>query len=337
MQLKSVIVNGERYAVPKDRHFIIPGDSDSIEVIPEILNYSINNPYISLYLNGIDEHPNVMTQNELASVIYSNIPSGKYDFHISLFGESYVYEHEPVSGFDGSAKIELSIGLDIGVNFISKYLFRLSIEPEIGVRASLEGVGENEYKRHNCSNCVSVQCCLFGRVTFHVYLCGYDYNNKEDTEDEVSEVELEDSTEPKEFHITNFVIYDGPCENLSHKIKLRAYEIGADGNISGIVKDASYYIKTSKFDYVKLSSKADEDILENSDGSIEVWLSDKILTDEKCVILAKSGTGAKGKIAVGSSYDPTLERMNEFDIILDNDKIGRALSSCCCRADPARP
>ena len=245
--------------------------------------------------------------------------SKTYDFHISLFGESYVYEHEPVSGFDGSAKIELSIGLDIGVNFISKYLFRLSIEPEIGVRASLEGVGENEYKRHNCSNCVSVQCCLFGRVTFHVYLCGYDYNNKEDTEDEVSEVELEDSTEPKEFHITNFVIYDGPCENLSHKIKLRAYEIGADGNISGIVKDASYYIKTSKFDYVKLSSKVDEDILENSDGSIEVWLSDKILTDEKCVILAKSGTGAKGKIAVGSSYDPTLERMNEFDIILDND------------------
>ena len=84
MQLKSVIVNGERYSVPKDKHFIIPDDSDSIEVIPEILNYSINNPYISLYMNGIDEHPNVMTQNELASVIYSNIPSGKYDFHISL-------------------------------------------------------------------------------------------------------------------------------------------------------------------------------------------------------------------------------------------------------------
>ena len=84
MQLKSVIVNGERYSVPRDKHFIIPGDSDSIEVIPEILNYSINNPYISLYMDGIDEHPNVMTQNELASVIYSNIPSGKYDFHISL-------------------------------------------------------------------------------------------------------------------------------------------------------------------------------------------------------------------------------------------------------------
>lgn len=84
MQLKSVIVNGERYSVPRGHHFIIPGDSDSIEVIPEILNYSINNPYISLYMEGIDEHPNVMTQNELASVIYSNIPSGLYDFHISL-------------------------------------------------------------------------------------------------------------------------------------------------------------------------------------------------------------------------------------------------------------
>lgn len=101
MQLKSVIVNGERYTVPRDKHFVIPGDSDSIEVIPEILNYSINNPYISLYMNGIDEHPNVMTQNELASLIYSNIPAGKYDFHISLLDskginvlEEVVYEIE---------------------------------------------------------------------------------------------------------------------------------------------------------------------------------------------------------------------------------------------------
>ena len=84
MQLKSVIVNGKRYMVQKDIPFIIPGDSDSIEVVPEILNYSINNPYISLYMEGIDEHPNVMTQNELASVIYSNISAGRYNFHISL-------------------------------------------------------------------------------------------------------------------------------------------------------------------------------------------------------------------------------------------------------------
>ena len=84
MQLKSVIVNSKRYIVQKDIPFIIPGDSDSIEVVPEILNYSINNPYISLYMEGIDEHPNIMTQNELASVIYSNISAGKYNFHISL-------------------------------------------------------------------------------------------------------------------------------------------------------------------------------------------------------------------------------------------------------------
>ncbi len=84
MQLKSVIVNSKRYMVQKDIPFVIPGDSDSIEVVPEILNYSINNPYISLYMEGIDEHPNIMTQNELASVIYSNISAGKYNFHISL-------------------------------------------------------------------------------------------------------------------------------------------------------------------------------------------------------------------------------------------------------------
>ena len=101
MQLKTVLVNGKRYIVQKDIPFVIPGDSDSIEVIPEILNYSINNPYISLYMEGIDEQPNVMTQNELASVIYSNISAGKYNFHISLLDskglnvvEEIVYEIE---------------------------------------------------------------------------------------------------------------------------------------------------------------------------------------------------------------------------------------------------
>ena len=101
LQLKSVLVNNKRYVVHKDVPFIIPGESDSIEVIPEIINYSINNPYISLYMEGIDEHPNIMTQNELASVIYSNISAGKYNFHISLLDskglnviEENVYEIE---------------------------------------------------------------------------------------------------------------------------------------------------------------------------------------------------------------------------------------------------
>ena len=104
MQLRSVLVNGKRYIVQKDIPFVIPGDSDSIEVVPEILNYSINNPYISLYMEGIDEHPNIMTQNELASVIYSNILAGKYNFHISLLDskglnvvEEIVYEIEKSS------------------------------------------------------------------------------------------------------------------------------------------------------------------------------------------------------------------------------------------------
>ena len=101
LQLKTIIVNGKHYSVKKDVPFIIPGDSDSIEVVPEILNYSINNPFISLYLEGIDEHPNVMTQNELVSVIYSNLKSRKYKLHVSLLDskgqkvmEEIVYEIE---------------------------------------------------------------------------------------------------------------------------------------------------------------------------------------------------------------------------------------------------
>ena len=84
MQLKSVIVDGKRHMLQRYSPFVIPEGSDSIEVVPEILNYSINNPYISLYMEGIDEHPNIMTQNELASMIYTNISAGTYDFHIAM-------------------------------------------------------------------------------------------------------------------------------------------------------------------------------------------------------------------------------------------------------------
>ena len=84
MQLKSIIIDGKRHIVQKDIPYVIQSDADTVELIPEIINYSINTPYISLYFEGVDEKPAVMLQSELSSSVYMNLKSGKYKFHIAV-------------------------------------------------------------------------------------------------------------------------------------------------------------------------------------------------------------------------------------------------------------
>ena len=84
MQLKSVIIDSKRHILQKDIPFVIPADAEAVEIVPEIVNYSIYNPYVSLYFEGIDESPLVMLQSELSSISYTNIKPGSYRFHISV-------------------------------------------------------------------------------------------------------------------------------------------------------------------------------------------------------------------------------------------------------------
>ncbi len=84
MQLKSIIIDGKRHIVQKDIPYVIQSDADTVEIIPEIINYSINTPYISLYFEGVDDKPAVMLQSELSSSVYMNLKSGNYKFHIAV-------------------------------------------------------------------------------------------------------------------------------------------------------------------------------------------------------------------------------------------------------------
>ena len=84
MQIKSVFLDGKRHILQKDIPFVIPADCNTVEVIPEIINYSLNTPYISLYFEGVDDKPQVSLQSEVSSMVYSNIKAGNYTFHIAV-------------------------------------------------------------------------------------------------------------------------------------------------------------------------------------------------------------------------------------------------------------
>ena len=84
MQLKSVLIDGRRHIVQKDIPFIISAETTTVEILPEIINYSLNTPYVSMFFEGVDDKPSVMLQNELTSKIYTNLKSGEYKFHIAV-------------------------------------------------------------------------------------------------------------------------------------------------------------------------------------------------------------------------------------------------------------
>ena len=84
IQLKSVLVDSKRHVVQKDIPFLIPATSETVEIQPEIINYSLTNPYVSIFLEGVDEKPVVTLQSEVSSTIYSNLKAGTYRFHIAV-------------------------------------------------------------------------------------------------------------------------------------------------------------------------------------------------------------------------------------------------------------
>lgn len=56
-------------------------------MFPEIVNYSVNVPYVSIYLEGYDSEPRVMLQSEMNNIVYRNIPVGTYKFHLAVLDD----------------------------------------------------------------------------------------------------------------------------------------------------------------------------------------------------------------------------------------------------------
>lgn len=52
IQMKSVKVDGESLRVKRGEELYIDSKAQMIEMFPEIINYSVNIPYVSIYLEG---------------------------------------------------------------------------------------------------------------------------------------------------------------------------------------------------------------------------------------------------------------------------------------------
>lgn len=88
MMVSNVKVDGEDREVERGKALTVGRDVNKIEIFPEVINYTLEDPYVQYYLQGFDDKKTVVLQSDLTSIVYTNIPSGVYTFHLAVLDNS---------------------------------------------------------------------------------------------------------------------------------------------------------------------------------------------------------------------------------------------------------
>ncbi len=84
MQLASVRLDGVLQPPTRVGPITVGQGVSRVELAPEILNYTIQEPNVGYYLEGYDPQWTKTPQNSLNNIIYTNLPAGKYTFHLAI-------------------------------------------------------------------------------------------------------------------------------------------------------------------------------------------------------------------------------------------------------------
>ena len=85
MQIASVRLDGVLQPPVRTGEITIGQGINRVELAPEILNYTIQEPNIGYFLEGYDNQWTIVPQNSLNNIIYVNLPAGDYTFHLAIF------------------------------------------------------------------------------------------------------------------------------------------------------------------------------------------------------------------------------------------------------------
>ena len=106
LMVSEIKLDGVSARMEKGFDFTVGMDVKSVEFIPEIVNYSLEDPKISYYLEGVDDEYKTVLQSELSGVIYTNLSAGDYIFHLAIIDEDTgEIQEERTYGFTKERKI----------------------------------------------------------------------------------------------------------------------------------------------------------------------------------------------------------------------------------------
>lgn len=85
MSVPTVRMDGETHRMDRDTTLKIHRGTSRVELYPEVINYTIQDPYVGYMLEGFDTDWTVLPQNALNTIVYTNLPAGDYVFHLAVF------------------------------------------------------------------------------------------------------------------------------------------------------------------------------------------------------------------------------------------------------------
>ncbi len=97
MQLAAVKLDGVQVPIDRTGAITVGQGVTRIELSPEILNYTIQEPNVGYYLDGYVSQWTIIPQNSLNNISYVNLPAGNYTFHLAIFdsaGEKVLEERK---------------------------------------------------------------------------------------------------------------------------------------------------------------------------------------------------------------------------------------------------
>ncbi len=70
-----------------DGKYRIPAGANRIVISPAVLNFTLENPAVHMYLEGFDDAGVTVFQRDLTEMNYTNLPHGEYKFHIQIIDD----------------------------------------------------------------------------------------------------------------------------------------------------------------------------------------------------------------------------------------------------------
>ncbi len=84
MKVTSAVLDGTPLRVERGTEIVLDRDNARLELNPEIINYTVEDPIIQYMLIGFDNEMTEVPSSELSTIVYTNLPTGKYTFRMTI-------------------------------------------------------------------------------------------------------------------------------------------------------------------------------------------------------------------------------------------------------------
>ncbi len=86
--IRAVYFNDEQILPDANGDYVIPAGGGRIQIMPSVMDYTLTNPLVRVYLEGAEDDGNTDMQSRLASLEYTDLRYGDYVLHIQILDKS---------------------------------------------------------------------------------------------------------------------------------------------------------------------------------------------------------------------------------------------------------